>query len=844
MLRFYRSALTATAVVGLLLVLLAPFAPFAPSEVLARGLISPSLRTLQDGAPPLAATAITEISGRGAYLDVFLEGDLSEADLAACGVLINSRLPNGTMTAEVPIANLEQVVELPGITRITAAQRAKHCLNASTPATQATPNYWTSAPPTFTGQAGTGVIVGDVDSGIDWSHADFKKSDGTTRILNIWDQTVSGTPPSGYTYGEEWTQADINAGLPAKDADGHGTHVMGCAAGDGSATGNGQPANRFIGMAPGADIIMVRTDFSTTHIVDGVNYIFQRAAALGKSAVVNLSLGSAFGAHDGTETMDTSINALTGAGKIVVVAAGNEGGQSLHALQVVPVGGGNQTVTFSIPTYTANSSSGNDYVVIDAYYPSAASMSVSITSPRGTSNLGPVTKGNYAQVTGTSATDGAVYVENGYTPAPGGDVNIYIQIWDYAAARYPRVGTWTVTLTPVAGASPQLDLWHAGFQLGAAGVQPLFTSDVDDHDLVKSPGSAAQAITVGAYTTKTKWTSIDGYTYFFTDSTGVGARPSWSSPGPLRNGVQKPDISAPGTAIVSSLSTGASVAQALINPDGVHWTNAGTSMSCAHVTGGIALILADTPGLTPAQVKTKLYADAATDGYTGSVPNSQWGYGKLRMIRADTQAPAVTVTSPDGGETLNDGSVHQITWTATDNVGVTSIDITYSIDNGGSWLPVATGEANDGTFDWTVPDTPTTLALVRVVAHDAAANSGSDQSNANFTIDSVSGVPDGVADPRGLPAAVVLLPNCPSPFSEATEIEFGLPTAQAVSLKAYSVGGRLVATLADGTYGAGYHKIAWRGTDTDGRRVSAGVYFYRLETPARTLTQKTLVVRN
>ena len=815
-----------------------------PAMASAGAMLSPSLRAVELTSQPLAATAVSDIPGQGAYLDVFLEGNVSEADLAVCGVIIDSRLPNGVMTAEIPVANLEEVVALPGLTRITAAQRAKHCLDASTPATKATPNYWTSTPPTFTGQAGAGVIVGDVDTGIDWSHDDFKKPDGSTRLLNIWDQTVTGTPPSGFTYGREYSQADITAGLPAKDTDGHGTHVMGMIAGDGSATGNSQPANRFIGMAPNADIIMVRTDFTTTHIVDGVNYIFQRAAALGKNAVVNLSLGSNFGAHDGTETMDTSINALTGAGKIVVVAAGNEGGMSLHALQVVPVGGGNQTVTFSVPSYTANSGSGNDYVVIDAYYPAAANMSVSFTSPRGTSNLGPVTKGNYSQVTGTSATDGAVYIENGYTAAPGGDNNIYIQIWDYATARYPRAGTWTITLIPVSGTSPQLDLWLAAFQLGAAGVQPFFTSDVDDHDLVQSPGSAAQVITAGAYTTKTKWPSIDGNTYYFTDSTGVGVRPSWSSPGPLRNGAQKPDITAPGTAIVSSLSSATSPApqQALVNPDGVHWTGAGTSMSCAQTTGGVALILADSPGLTPAQVKTKLYADALVDGFTGAVPNAQWGYGKLRMLRADTQAPSVTVSAPNGGESWNDGSIHQITWTATDNVGVTSIDIYYSINNGTSWLTVATGEANDGTYDWTVPNNPSTLALVKVSAHDAAANIGSDQSNADFTIVSVSGVPGQDVDPRGIPAQVVLLPNRPSPFNEATEIEFGLPKAQAVSLKAYGVDGRLVATLADGPYSAGYHKIIWRGTDNQDRHVSPGVYFYRLEADGKALTQKTLVV--
>jgi subtilisin family serine protease len=824
-----------TLAVGLLAVLV------VPTLVLAGAIVSPALRTLENGAEPIAATVTREIPGKGTCLDVFLEGTISEAELIANGVIINSRLPNGVMTAEVPLASFQQVAALPGLKRITAAYKAQHCLDASTPKTQATPNYWTPTPPTFAGQAGAGVIVGDVDSGIDWSHADFKKPDGTTRILNIWDQTVTGTPPSGFTYGREWTQADINAGLPAKDPDGHGTHVMGIAAGDGSATGNGQPANRFIGTAPNADIIMVRTDFSTTHIVDGVNYIFQRAAALGKNAVVNLSLGSGFGAHDGTETMDTSINALTGAGKIVVVAAGNAGGQSLHALQLVPVGGGNQTVTFSVPTYTANSGATNDFVIIDAYYPGAASMSVSITSPRGTSNLGPVTKGNYAQVTSTSATDGAVYIENGYTASPSGDANIYIQIWDYATARYPRVGTWTITLTPVSGTSPQLDLWLAQYQLGAAGVQPLYTSDVDEHDLVQSPASAAQVIAVGAYTSKNLWPSILGGSYYFTDSTAIGALTTWSSPGPLRNGAQKPDIAAPGTAIVSSLSTAASPApaQALVNPDGVHWTNAGTSMSCAHVTGGVALILADSPGLTPAQVKTKLFADARVDGNTGAVPNYRWGYGKLRMLRADTQAPSVTVTSPNGGEVWNDGSVHQITWTATDNVAVTSIDLTYSTDNGVNWLPVSTGETNDGTYNWTIPNTPTIQALVKAAAHDAAGNTGQDRSDLVFTIVSVSGVDNFLA---GLTYPVVMQ-NLPNPFSPPTLIRFALPAPARVSIEIYSLEGRLVRRLVDGDFDRGYGQAIWDGRTDAGGNAASGIYFYRFRAADVTQTKRLMLER-
>ena len=581
---------------------------------------SPSLETVTEGGKPVAATVTREIGGR-TYLDVFLEGKASEADLEALGVIIGSRLSNGTMTAEVPFEALREVAAVDGVTRITAAYMAHPCLDLSVPLTAASPGYWTSSPPNFTGQAGAGVIVGDVNSGIDYKHGDFKNPDGTTRILYIWDQVDTSTPhPTGYTYGREFTQANINANLPTvrDGADGHGTHCMGIAAGDGSATGNGQPADVFIGVAPRADMIVVVTDYSTSHIVDGVNYIFQKAAALGQNAVVNLSLGNSFGAHLGLESFDTSLNALTGAGKIIVASSGNEGGQSLHALQLVAIGGGNQAVTFSIPSYTANSGSGNDFVVIDAYYEGTANMTVSVTSPRGTSNSGSVTKGNYVQKTGTAQTDGAIYVENGYTASPSGLTNIYVQIWDYAQTRYPRLGTWTVTLTPVSGppTSPQLDLWIPNYQLGAAYVAPLFTSDVDEHDTVGSPGAAANLITVGAITNKNVWDSIDGNTYVFVDTTAVGTLTSWSSVGPLRDGTQKPDIVSAGGGVMSTLSSAVprnTSTNPYIHPDNQHWLMSGTSMAAPHVAGGVALLLADTPNMTPAQVKTRLFADALVD---------------------------------------------------------------------------------------------------------------------------------------------------------------------------------------------------------------------------------------
>ncbi len=811
------------------------------SAAAAKPAVSPALRALDALAPgeaPLTAVPTTDVPGVGLVVDLFLEGNVSESELAARGVTIGSRLPNGVMTARVPLSRLGEVIDAPGLTRMSAGQKVQLHHDASVPSTQATPNFWTAAPPNFTGNAGAGVIVGIVDTGIDWTHGDFKHPDGTTRILNIWDQNdLVGPNPPGFAYGSHWTAADINAGTPRQvDANGHGTHVAGSAAGDGSATGNGQPANRFIGMAPRADIIFVATNFNSTGVVDGVNFIFQRAAALGRPAVVNLSLGNQFGAHDGTETFDTAIDALTGPGKIVVVSAGNDGNSALHAEQLVPPGPA-QTVTFSVPAYTANGGTGNDYVIIDAYYQGSANMQVTLTSPGPSPvTVGPVSKG--ANGANAASLAGNIYMENGFTPSPSGDANIFIQIYDSNASRPPRQGTWTITLTPVATlASTECDLWQSQHLLGAAGAVPVWTSDVDESELVGSPGSATQAITVAAHVTKVTWPSIDGNNYTYSSPPAVGAIAPFSSPGPRRDGGQKPDISAPGMGIVSAKSMSAAVANPWINPDGVHFTNQGTSMSSPHVAGGVALLLADQPALTPAQIKTKLAADAVTDGFTGAVWNKNFGNGKLRMIRVDTTAPTVTVTAPNGGENWLEGSSQAITWNAADNVGVTSVDIDWSANGGGSWSAVAAGEVNDGTCSWTVPATTTTQALVRVTARDAAANSTADASNAVFTISSASASP---VDPALLTRPTVFQ-NSPNPFHPRTTIGFALPQAARASIKIYATGGGLVRTLVDAPFAAGYHELPWDGKNDAGIAASSGVYFYRLEAGGTTETRRLLL---
>ena len=196
-----------------------------------------------------------------------------------------------------------------------------------------------AAPPTFTGDTGQGTVVGVVDTGIDLANADFQTSSGT-RIVDLWDQAACPDPSAGacptqppnsqgFNYGAECASAAIDAAtcgpfsygntasdacntpvgspglgivaLPEEDCDGHGTHVTGIAAGNGRAA----PFGTYIGVAPQADLVIVKSDFNLAHIVDGVAYIFKVAAARGEPASVNISLGTNEGPHDGSDMFET-----------------------------------------------------------------------------------------------------------------------------------------------------------------------------------------------------------------------------------------------------------------------------------------------------------------------------------------------------------------------------------------------------------------------------------------------------------------------------------------------------------------------------------------------------------
>jgi C1A family cysteine protease len=210
---------------------------------------------------------------------------------------------------------------------------------------------------------------------------------------------------------------------------------------------------------------------------------------------------------------------------------------------------------------------------------------------------------------------------------------------------------------------------------------------------------------------------------------------------------------------------------------------------------------------------------------------------------ADVEAPTVTVVAPDGGEVWQYDNTYDILWTASDNVAVISITILLSTD-GGSTFPdtIATGEANDGSYAWAVPDVDSRTARIRVIALDAASNEGSDASDADFWLwGTISGAD--IPGIKEVPAAVVLGVSSSNPTASSARIVFGLPAASYVDLGVYDVTGRLVRALLGDNRAGGYHTIDWNGEGRLGSRVSPGIYFVRLDCDLGQRTTKVVIAK-
>ncbi|MEJ2214990.1 MAG: S8 family serine peptidase [Gemmatimonadota bacterium] len=570
-------------------------------------------------------------------------------DLRAAGAEIGTRVGD-IVTARVPVSALPQLATSRRIRDLQAAHEIPVVLDSSRKAIRAD-EVRGRVDGTWLGSAGQNVIVGLYDTGIDYGHDDFRDAKGRTRLLGLWDQTVTGAAlPTGFNYGSYCDTTALNAGTcNERDTAGHGTHVAGIAAGDGSA---GDTPYRYSGIAPAADILAVKGgngSFSDNRIVDGVSWLMQEADRQGEPIVVILSLGGQYGPHDGTLLFEQALTNLTGPGKLLVVASGNEGSnlppqnELIHAMGLPQVGVP-RSFTFTVPSYTPSTQQCANSIVLDMWHDFGDTLQVQVDRPDGSSLTisAPAVPG--ADSAADNASGGDILILTDTAPDPeNGDNEVYIEVSN-CRGHNPASGTWTLQVTPTTASSGRYyHMWLYSSNLG--GQSAYGATGFDNAYVVGAPGTATGAITVGAYATRMTWPSENGSTYQYSQTQAIGELAVFSSGGPRRDGVLKPEIVAPGFGIISTLSsTAQNVPVPLIAPDGKHWILQGTSMAAPHTAGVAALLLQYNPSLTAADVRNIFSSTADHDIWTGRTysnapgtdSTSWWGYGKLDAYTALT----------------------------------------------------------------------------------------------------------------------------------------------------------------------------------------------------------------
>ena len=656
-----------------------------PSQVRERQALEDVARAREQGlsARTLRVALSRDESGRIAA-DVFVRGAPGIEDaLSALGARVGIRAGEW-VTARVPIERLREIRSLAGVRGVEFAQRLTYSTSTITEIGAAGLRRRVDGDE-FSGATGQGTIVGIVDSGIDFKHGDFlDDATGRSRILYLWDHApgpgVTGAPPgtvSGRTfnYGVECTQAQLGRSgtCRSRDIDGHGTHVAGIAAGDGSGANRGASRYDYVGVAPEADLIVVRTSLSSASVADGVAYIFARAEQLGKPAVVNLSLGTQAGPHDGRQALSVVMDELSGPGRIIVAAAGNDGSNfglagSLHGETTV-ARGDSGVIELLMPNYTRGSSGDDDLLMIQAFYSPQDTFTVTIQRPDGTrldlgfnaaaASLGAA--GGIVAYNGTARGDTIAddfESSSGFTTSTTNYFSAFIGEWiDGATA--PAVGTWRLIFRKTAGSGSGLVDSYLPFSLINA--EPYFTTGGTNRRLIQSPADAERVIAVGGYHGFTSWRGFDGEDWLLAPLEFWPANELlfFSSPGPTRDGRLKPEIVAPGVAL-SAMSRDAFFGgdPSFVSPDSAHVLNAGTSMSAPHVTGAVALMLSVYHNLTPEQAIDALQRGARRDGFTShpftgepnTSPNASWGFGKLNVAGALANVRALMLAQ---GESFN-----------------------------------------------------------------------------------------------------------------------------------------------------------------------------------------------
>lgn len=534
------------------------------------------------------------------------------------------------VTAMVDIHQIEKIRQSPVVLSLKASQPVKPVLDKTIEEIEARKDL---LPPGIAKEkGGEGVVVGVVDFGCDFVHQNFLKQNGSTRLLSLWDQSnTSHVGPFGY--GKAYTPTEINNALHtpnpyntlgvqsplASSRPWHGTHVMDIAAGNGGGT-------HTPGVAPNADLVfvglypsditweganVVDTTFGDSkRLLDALAYIFQVANE--RSCVINISLGTNGGPHDGTSLVEQGIDALVSAkpNRAVVIAASNSFNDGIHAKGSVSQGG-----FFDLKWQVDIGDTTDNEMEI--WYDGIDEFSMELISPDGT-NLGSVELGRNATVKDAQGNVVIFLAHRKHDPNNRDNV-----IGIFMDTGMPE-GKWTVRLHGIRVTNGEFHAWIERDDDDVANHIPNqsnFLPPLDNTYTLGSISCGQKSIVVGSYDAHVTNTPIS----------------SFSSAGPTRDGRQKPEISAPGHRVVAAKSG---------SRNGVVQMS-GTSMATPAATGVVALILAEAKALgrnlTIDEIRELVTRTARKNSIASTGWNDRFGHGRIDAKKAIQELTLVPV---------------------------------------------------------------------------------------------------------------------------------------------------------------------------------------------------------
>ncbi|WP_165851403.1 S8 family peptidase [Brumimicrobium aurantiacum] len=533
---------------------------------------------------------------------------------------------------------------------------------------------------------GKDVIIGVVDAGLDHNHPDFIDQFGNKRVIRYWDHSITNPTqsPMPYNYGQIWYANEIQNGTITSNEEsvGHGSSVTGICTGNGLANGKNK------GMAPEAQIVFVETNFNlanwTLTVADACDFIFSVADSLNKPAVINLSVGSYLGSHDGTdpaaELMNTLVNEKNG--RIIIAAAGNSGNtEDYHAQQTMNV----TDTNFIWFENNPNGSLGNNTAFFDLW---SDVNDAQFYYSFGANQPGPSyanvaqTAFRFAQLNvGTPIYD-TLFNANGERIATLEIYTEYVNGNYHLQGLFSKIDSTDYRMRFSTTGNGKYDLW-SGQWIGLSKIvdnpptpavyPPIVNYVMPDNQqsIVSSWNCSPDIISVANLRGREGHITHAGTQYYPSGpATAKGDIAASSSRGPSRAGVTKPDISASGDVTFGSaplFMVGNSNYDSQLSIGGYHLRNGGTSMASPVVAGIAALYLERCPNSSFNEFKNDLFNSAESDNFTGTTPNNRFGHGKVNAFD-------LLVSRNGNLSILGDTAICQMPITLTTNTSLTEYE--------------------------------------------------------------------------------------------------------------------------------------------------------------------------